>query len=307
MPSQKSPQGPILKFIEFLDQIVQGEERGRQNIMILVTYFLFIGSLLFVWMRKSDQDFSYILTVSGCVQTLAFFLLMHKVRTQRSVAGISSKTLQCFALALLCRLSSTLVKNGYLPADRTGDWIYQAADIASLLLVCQLLVLVHRRYQQTYQADLDTLPLWSMVPAAVLLGCVVHGNLNHSAFFDKLWTIGLYLDTLAMLPQLWMLVAKGGEVEALTSNFVALVFVRRMLAFWFWYTGFEELAPKDGGFNLVGCLIVGAQAVQLLLSADFMYHYFVHATETQCGSVCGRVCGASKAVKGLELPGFLEV
>merc|ERR1719421_286660 len=212
---------------------------------IVMTYLAFAATVLSCWHHFSDKDFSFLLTLSGCVQTLAFFLLLHKIRVQKSVAGISSKTLQVYIFVFMFRLSSTLVKNGYLPVDRTGDWIYQAADIASLLLVFQLLFFVHKRYKTTYQHELDTMPLWKLVPAAVLLGCTVHGNLNHSPFFDKTWTISLWLDTLAMLPQLWMLIAKGGEVEALTSNFVALIFASRLMAFWFWYTGMPELAPAD--------------------------------------------------------------
>jgi len=297
--SSQESQGPILKLIDFVDEIVEGKERCRHNCLILATYFFFVSSVVYVWLHHSDKDFSYVLTVSGCVQTLGFFLLLHKVRVQRSVAGISSKMLQCYTLTFLFRLSSTLVKNGYLPVDRTGDWIYQAADIASLLLVFQLLFFVHKRYKTTYQQELDSMPLWKLVPAAVLLGCTVHGNLNHSPFFDKTWTISLWLDTLAMLPQLWMLIAKGGEVEALTSNFVALIFMSRTMSFWFWFTGMPELAPKDGGFNTVGYLIVGAHAIQLLLSADFMYHYFMWQSEHQCTN-----CGQEK---GMVLPKVLEV
>jgi len=301
MSSHKSQdaQGPILKLIDFIDEIVEGKDRCRHNCLILATYFCFISTTLYVWLHHSDKDFSYVLTMSGCVQTLGFFLLLHKVKVQRSVAGISSKMLQCYTLTFLFRLSSTLVKNGYLPVDRTGDWIYQAADIASLLLVFQLLFFVHKRYKTTYQQELDTFPLWKIMPGAILLGCTVHGNLNHSPFFDKMWTISLWLDTLAMLPQLWMLIAKGGEVEALTSNFVALIFASRTMSFWFWFTGMDELAPKDGGFNTVGYLIVGAHAMQLLLSADFMYHYFMWQSEHQCTN-----CGQDK---GMVLPQVLEV
>merc|ERR1719265_182310 len=87
-----------------------------------------------------------------------------------------------------------------------------------------------------------------------------------------------------MCPQLWMLVMKGGEIEALTSNFVALMFLSKCLSFSFWFTGYPELAPKDGGFNKVGCLILSAHTAQMLLSADFMYHYFAHKVKYGCGS-----------------------
>merc|ERR1719473_1410479 len=193
-------------------------------------------------------------------------------------------------MVFMFRLTSTMVKNGYLPVDATGDWVYQASDIASLLLVFQLLFFVHKRYKYTYQDTLDTMPYGSLVAAACLLGFCFHGNLNHSPFFDKAWTIGMWMDTVAMLPQLWMLVAKGGEVEALTANYVALIFMSKALAFWFWYTGYPELAPAHGGFNTVGFVIMAAHSLQLLFSADFMYHYFAW-TRSNCriGNVgCGQ-------------------
>jgi len=213
------------------------------------------------------------------------------------VAGISSKTLQVYVFMLMFRLTSTMVKNGYLPVDRTGDWVYQASDIASLLLVFQLLFFMHKKYAHTYQAELDTMPIYAILPAFVLLGTCFHGHLNHSPFFDSVWTVALWFDTVAMLPQLWMLVRKGGEVEALTSNYVALIFASRVMAFWFWFTGMPELAPKDGGINMLGYMIVGAHAMQVLLSADFMYHYFMwQCNNSSCGSKLGCMDGPSRAM-----------
>merc|ERR1719198_710622 len=88
-----------------------------------------------------------------------------------------------------------------------------------------------------------------------------------------------------MLPQLWMLVKKGGKVEALTANFVALIFLSRLMTWFFWYSGYNELAPKEGGkftggFNKVGLLIMVAQSLQLAISGDFMYHYFKWQSST---------------------------
>jgi len=298
-------QGPILKLIDFVDDIVSVGPKFRQNMTILITYLVFGASSLSCWHHFSDKDFSFLLTMSGCIQTLGFFLLLHKIRVQRSVAGISSKTLQVYVFVFIFRLSSTMVKNGYLPVDRTGDWVYQASDIASLLLVFQLLFFMHKKYSDTYQAELDTMPIFKILPAFALLGSCFHGHLNHSPVFDAAWTIGMWFDTIAMLPQLWMLVAKGGEVEALTSNYVALIFASRVMAFWFWFTGMPELAPKDGSINMVGYMIVGAHGAQVLLSADFMYHYFMwQCSNTQCGSTLG--CGS--ASKTMVLPaGALEV
>jgi len=250
-------------------------------------YFLFMMCVGVVMRHFSDRDFSIVLTLGAIVQCLGFFLLLQKVKRTRSVAGISSKMLEMYVLVLLFRLSSTLIKQGYLPVDRSGDYVYQVADIASLYMVFQLLWCVHKTHKVTFQAENDTLEIWRAVPVLMVLAVCLRGNLNKSVFFDTTWTIGMYLDTIAMLPQYMMLVKKGGEVEALTSHFVALLMLSRACSFAFWYYGHKELAPrknKNAGFinnttgaNISGWLIVACHAMQLLLSADFMYHYLSSA------------------------------
>jgi len=266
---------PVLRIIEFVDEIFQGSEtKRRENLMVVFSYFVVVTMVLVLWHLYSDRDFSFMITLAGAMQTLGFFMLLSKMNSRKSAAGVSSKTLQMYALVLLFRLNSTMVKNGYLPIDATGDWAYQALDLTSLVLVFQALYTIHKRYRDSYQAEHDSLPIWSMVLPLMLLSSVLHGDLNHDWYFDSVWTFSMYLDTVAMLPQLWLLVHKGGAVEALTSHYVAMIFFSRFLTFIFWYTGFHELAPKTGGFNKMGFLLTGCHGLQVLLSADFMYHYF---------------------------------
>lgn len=293
---------PVLDVLDFFDDILSQKDNCRENATVLAIYLSALGFFAFVWHQFSDKDFSFIMTMSGALQAVGFFLLLHKIRVTRSAAGLSSKTLQMYSLVLTFRLSSTLVKNGYLPVDSTGDWLYQASDVASLLLVFQLLFYVHRRFRSTYQAELDTMPIWTMVPGVIVLGIFVHGHLNHSEIFDSIWAIGMYLDTIAMLPQLWMLVAKGGEVEALTANFVALLFFSRFLTWAFWYTGFPELAPPEGGFNKVGWMIMIAHSLQLLFSADFMYHYFKWTALNAAVMCCGPTDMVNRESHKMVLP-----
>merc|ERR1719473_2316450 len=242
------------------------------------SYFVFLMVTGILLRLFSDGDHSTVLTLGSIVQCLAFFLLLQKVKMQQSVAGISSKMLEMHVLVFTFRLSSTLTKNGYLPIDRSGDWVYQAADICSLLLVVQLLWMVHKEYHQTYQSSHDTLEIWRAVPAAIVLGIAFHGRLNKSLLFDITWMIGMNLDTIAMLPQYFMLVKQGGEVEAVHSHFIASIVVSRALSLAFWYYGYKELAPKKnkkptGGWNVAGWLIIICHVTQLLMSTDFMYHY----------------------------------
>lgn len=296
---------PILRIVDFFDEILSNKANGRSNMIILLSYICFVVTVAFIWVHASDQDFSFILSLAGGVQALAFFLLQHKIRDQKSAAGLSSKTLQLYVVMTLARLTSTLVKNGYLPVDSTGDWLYQAMDITNVVLLMQLLYYVHKKLKDTYQEELDSFPAWNFVPSAALLAVFVHGNCNHSFFYDTVWAFSLYLDTIALLPQLWMLVAKGGEVDQLTSHSVALIFLSRCLTFCFWWVSYSELALSEGGFNKAGFMIVGCTGVQVLLATDFMYHYFLWTGEKYNCGPCAK--GRSNDNAKMVLPVAVDI
>jgi len=245
----------------------------RTNYGIGGAYCVFALCVFVVIHEFSAREFSGVLTLGSGVQTLGFLALLLKVRAQKSVKGVSSKTMEIYALVLCARLCSTLVKHGYLPQDRTGDGIYQLADIMSLLIVLQILFLIHKVHNNTFQEQQDALEIWRAVPPLGLLAFFVHGDLNNSPFFDIVWTISMNLDTIALMPQLFMLTKIGGEVEGMTSHFVFALIVSRALTFAFWLYGYEELAPKSGGVNVAGYYILGAHTIQLLMSADFLAHY----------------------------------
>jgi len=275
LPTLATPQNDDVKPSTFLssNEAVLCSERQREKLSIGSAYVTFLLCALVVLRKFSEGDFSACLTFGSGVQCLGFFLLLMKIRSRRSVAGISSKCMEVYALVFIFRLSSTLVKNGYLPVDRSGDWVYQTADIASLMLTLQILFKIHKTHKTTYQAEEDDLNIYRAIPGCMLLALFLHGNLNNSPVFDTLWTIGMNLDTLALVPQLWMLTKIGGEVEGQTSNFCAALTVSRVCSFAFWFYGFAELRPRDGGANVAGWLIIVCHSLQVLLSADFMYYY----------------------------------
>ena len=170
---------PILRIIEFIDEIITGAaSKRRENITIVCSYACMLLCTGVLWHEYSDRDFSFLITLAGASQTLAFFLLMHKMKSHKNAAGISSKTLQMYVLMLIFRLNSTLVKNGYLPVDSTGDWAYQAADICSLLVVCWLLFASkHPSYKQSVKEE-KIFPSVLCVAGCVALGWFVHPNHN---------------------------------------------------------------------------------------------------------------------------------
>jgi hypothetical protein len=238
-------------------------------------YFVFMLCVAVVNYLLDNLDFSSIYTVGVGVQCLGFYMLLAKVHKTRSVAGISAKTLQLYVLVFVCRLYTTCAGNGYLPVDRSGDWAFQIADGVSLVMALALLWRVLVTNRDSYQEEQDTMPLVPMVPPCIMLAVFCHGDLNNNFYLDTIWTVSMNVDTLAMLPQLSMLAKIGGEVEALTSHFVAALACSRACAFAFWCIGYAEIGPQNDPHhvNWAGYQLITAQFLQVLISLDFLYYY----------------------------------
>jgi len=245
----------------------------RDRLVTVCAYLWFGVCTGYVADQFSDRDFSAILTLSAAVQCFGLLLLCYKVRVTKTVQGLSKQSLQMYVIFFCFRLSSSLFKNGYIPVDRSGDWVYQTMDIFSLLMCLHLVFCLSVTHKSTYQAQIDSVEMWRCVPACVLLALFVHGDLNESPVFDVLWTVSLNLDTVCLIPQLWMVYKLGDRADALTPHYVAAIVVSRLFAFWFWFHGFPEIAPAKGGFNTAGWLIIGSHTFQMLVASDFMLQY----------------------------------
>merc|ERR1719359_402155 len=122
------------------------------------------------------------------------------------------------------------------------------------------------------QDDQDSMPcLTGLTLMCGLLSLIFHANLNHNQLFDQIWACACYIETAAMLPQLWMMSKAGGEVEALTSHFIALTTLARVFSLWFWYLAFEDGIGLYGNYSEMA--IIGAHLIQLALSCDFIFLY----------------------------------
>lgn len=249
-----------------------GVDHGGLKCASALIAMVFVFMWLTVWHKVSQKDFSTIVTAAAALQCFGFLLLALRVRATKSVAGISSRTLQMFVLYLSLRLCSTTLKKGYIPVDRSGHYFYQLMDFSTVALASYLVFCCHKTYRHSYQEEHDTLPISPFIPPAVILACFVHGNLNRSFFFDTVWFASLNLETVVLLPQLWMMSKIGGKVNGVSAEFVACQVFSKVMTMTFWMWAHTELKTKDG-WNVVGWQICGAYMVQLILSADFMFYY----------------------------------
>jgi len=252
-----------------------GASKASPPPRVLVAYGLFLGLAGIVYHFIANGEFSAILTMAEMVQCFALVTLAMQVVSTRSAAGISARSLVLEAAALCCRLSSTTWLNGYLPVDASGDWFYQAVDVCALAVTLWLLHEVMVKRRSTYQADEDTLPIGLLTVVSIALAFVLHSDMNDRPIFDSLWLAGLFLGVLAVLPQLWLITRSGGKVEALTSHYIAMMAVGRLLSGIFMWHARSDItcAPWVTGVNHAVWAILGAHALHLFLLADFGFIY----------------------------------
>lgn len=224
------------------------------------------------WTRYSDRKFADLLTAADLIQLAGFLFLTVKIRATKSVAGISSRSMELHVAVLALRIFSMCFRRGYIPVAKTGLSVCQVAHIATFVCAVQILYLIHKQYRHTYQSEADSFPLKPLVPPCVLLGCCLHTNLNRSWVLDSLWSTSVNFECLALVPQLFMMARIGGEVHACTGHYIASLVASRFMAFLFWVQAFPYMSSADGS-QASGMYLVVSQVIQFLLAADFMYYY----------------------------------
>jgi len=209
-----------------------------------------------------------------CSSALLLRLAAKSVSTN-SAAGISAGALTLDAFALCCQLSSTTWLQGYLPADASGDWLFQILQVYSLAVAVWLLYRVLVCQKATYQSEADSCPMGWLILVCLSLASVLHSDLNARPLFDTLWMTGLFASVVAVLPQLWLVNRTGGCVDYLTGHYIASLAVSRGLSGLFMFAAWEDITCDEWitGFNHAVLAVNGAHLLHLILLGDFGWHY----------------------------------
>jgi len=264
----------IANGIDFMSDLCTGKssklggvDEGGLQASIKSLYALGLAMWLFTFGVYSDADFSAVMTAGTLLQCLGFLMLVLRVHAKKSVEGLSSQTFVVFALFLCFRLTSTTMRDGYIPVDKSGDFMMQTYEFGCLVAVCHLLYCIHKVYPYSYQQEGDTLPLLPLVVPCVVMGYFVHGDFNKNEFFDFIWATSLNLETLSLVPQLWMMAKIGGQVNIATSHFIACTIGGLVCRFTFWVWAYDEQSTDISGYHILLCHIL-----QLVLCADYLFY-----------------------------------
>lgn len=185
---------------------------------------------------------------------LAILLLLWKIWKTRSCAGISGKSQCLFALVFVTR---------YLDLATSFVSLYNTSMkiifIGSTVTTCYF---IFAKFKATYDANHDTFRMeFLVVPVAGLSVLVNH----EMAVMEILWTFSIYLESVAILPQLFM-ISKTGEAESITSHYLFALGSYRGVYILNWIYRYY----MEGFFDLIAIV---AGIVQTVLYCDFFYLY----------------------------------
>ncbi|XP_065066177.1 ER lumen protein-retaining receptor 2-like isoform X1 [Rhopilema esculentum] len=185
---------------------------------------------------------------------LAILLLLWKIWKSRSCAGISGKSQIMFSLVFLTR---------YL--DLFTSFISLYNTVMKVIFISTSLAtvyLIYAKFKATYDSNHDTFRVEFIVVPVAGLAVLVNHELTP---MEVLWTFSIYLESVAILPQLFM-ISKTGEAESITSHYLFALGSYRALYILNWIYRYHF----EGFFDLIAIV---AGCVQTVLYCDFFYLY----------------------------------
>ncbi|XP_030066525.1 ER lumen protein-retaining receptor 3 [Microcaecilia unicolor] len=185
---------------------------------------------------------------------LAMLILLAKMWKSKSCAGISGKSQVLFALVFSTR---------YLDMFFIFISVYNVV-MKVIYLLCSYITIyvIYGKLRKTYDSENDTFRLeFLLIP---VIGLSFLENYDF-ATLELLWTFSIYLEAVAILPQLFM-ISKTGEAETITTHYLFFLGLYRALylANWIWRYHTE---------NIYDQIAIVSGVVQTIFYCDFFYLY----------------------------------
>lgn len=182
-------------------------------------------------------------------------ILLYSIEANRSINGISLKTNLLYLLVFVIRYVDLLYKffsiyNTFMKLFFIGTSAYTV-------------YLMVKKYPQTIREDIDTFPIKLLVfPAALCSVIFTHAY----TFREVTWSFSVWLEAVAIIPQMYML-RRTGSAENITVHYIFALGIYRALYIFNWlYRYFSE-----GKYDYVAIL---AGITQTVIYSDFFYVYY---------------------------------
>jgi len=157
--------------------------------------------------------------------------------------------------------------------DLVYRWVSLYNFVMKLFFIgssCYILYLMRERYRPTHDPAIDTFRIEYLLGPCLLLSLIFNYRFTPT---EILWSFSIFLEAVAILPQLFML-QRTGEAETITTHYLAALGIYRALYIPNWiYRYFTE--------SVVDPIAVTAGIVQTGLYLDFFYVYVTKVMQGQ--------------------------
>uniref|UniRef100_A0A8R1DU90 ER lumen protein-retaining receptor n=1 Tax=Caenorhabditis japonica TaxID=281687 RepID=A0A8R1DU90_CAEJA len=192
---------------------------------------------------------------------VAIVILLLKIWKTRSCEGISGRSQVLFAVVFFTRYLD-LFTSFYSLYNTVMKIFFLAGSIGTVYLMWV-------KFKATYDRNNDSFRIEFLVIPSLIFALII----NHEfMFMEVMWTFSIYLEAVAIMPQLFML-SRTGNAETITAHYLFALGSYRFLYIFNWvYRYYTE--------SFFDPIAVVAGIVQTVLYADFFYLYITRVIQS---------------------------
>ncbi|CEL52649.1 ER lumen protein retaining receptor OS=Drosophila melanogaster GN=KdelR PE=2 SV=1 [Rhizoctonia solani AG-1 IB] len=191
----------------------------------------------------------------------SILILLHKIQTTRTSRGISFKTQALYVTVFLTRYIDLFMFQ-FVSLYNTFMKIFFIASSVYILYLMKF------QYRSTTDPSIDTFKVEYLLGPSAVLALIFNYEFK---FSEILWAFSIYLEAVAIFPQLFML-QRTGEAETITTHYIAALGAYRALYVPNWIYRYWTEGTVDP-------IAVIAGLVQTGLYIDFFYVYFTRVMQ----------------------------
>lgn len=198
-------------------------------------------------------DFSHLISI---------VILLYKMIRQRSCAGISFKTQFLYLIIFICRYYDGIFDP---PLYNIIFRIFYISTSATFVFLMQT------RLNRTYNKKHDSFNMYLLIIISFVLGFFTS---KYREVSEILWTFSLWLESVAILPQLFLL-RRTQRIDLLSTDYIFFLGLYRLFYILNWI---RKAFVKHRTYPVVWT----TGFIQTALYIDFLYYYLkakVHGNE----------------------------
>ncbi|OAA36015.1 ER lumen protein retaining receptor [Beauveria brongniartii RCEF 3172] len=201
-------------------------------------------------------DFSHLASI---------FILLHKMVQLNSCSGISFKSQALYLLVYVTRYLAIDPHVRLIDLFSTNSLYNFVFKILFIGSQGYIIYLMTNAYKPTNDPNVDTFRVQYLLGAAAVLAVVFPVRYT---VMEILWAFSIWLESVAILPQLFML-QRTGEAETITTHYLFALGSYRALYIPNWI--YRYLAESN---HKPDWIAIAAGLIQTVLYSDFFYVYY---------------------------------